>query len=175
MPEGSVVQFAQRMNLLPPYLFGRINRLRTEKRHAGADIIDLGMGNPIDPAPKAVIDKLCEVVQDPKIHRYPVAAGFQNLKREIARSYERDFDVQLDPESEVICTVGSKEGVSHLCLALVGPGDTVLVPTPAFPIHIYATVLAGGIVIGLPLGNQEEFVQRLADMCQSLRPSPKLL
>ncbi len=175
MSKGSVVRFAHRMSLLPPYLFGSINKLRMEKRWEGVDIIDLGMGNPTDPAPAAVTDKLCEVVRDPKSHRYPVAAGFRNLRREIAKTYERDYAVVLDPESQVICTIGSKEGLSHLCLALVGPGDTVIVPTPAFPVHTYATIIAGGNVIGIPLQDVDTFAGRLAELCRSLLPAPKLL
>jgi len=175
MSKGSVIEFAQRMSLLPPYLFGSINKLRMEKRWEGADVIDLGMGNPTDPAPEAVTEKLCEVVRDPKSHRYPVAAGVRSLRREIAKAYDRDYRVQLDPETQVICTIGSKEGLSHLCLALVGPGDTVLVPTPAFPIHIYATIIAGGNVMGLPLDPLTTFVDRVSAMCRSLLPAPKLL
>ena len=175
MSEQSIVGFANRMNQLPPYLFGMINSMRMEKRWRGDDVIDLGMGNPTDPAPEAVSRKLCEVVQDPKSHRYPVAAGLRNLRREITRSYAQDYGVTLDGEKEVICTIGSKEGISHLCLALVGPGDTVLVPTPAFPVHIYAAIIAGGNVIGVPLTREEEFLQRIVTMCESLYPSPKLL
>ncbi|RPI28709.1 MAG: aminotransferase class I/II-fold pyridoxal phosphate-dependent enzyme [Acidobacteria bacterium] len=175
MSEGSVVQFAQRMSLLPPYLFGTINKLRMEKRAQGEDIIDLGMGNPTDPTPQAVTEKLCEVVKDPRNHRYPVASGLANLRREIARAYERDYGVHLDHESEVIGTIGSKEGISHMCLALVGPGDTVLVPTPAFPIHIYATIIAGGNAIGIPLTEDGEFAANIDSMCRSLYPKPKLL
>jgi alanine-synthesizing transaminase len=163
------------MDQLPPYLFGMINKMRMEKRSQGHDVIDLGMGNPIDPAPDLVTKKLCEVVQDPKSHRYPVATGLRNLRREIAIYYGRDYGVELDSETEVICTIGSKEGISHLCLALVGPGDTVLVPTPAFPIHIYATIIAGGNVIRIPLGSEETFLERIATMCESLYPTPKLL
>jgi alanine-synthesizing transaminase len=172
---GSIVRFAQRMSLLPPYLFGAINKMRMEKRWEGADVIDLGMGNPTDPTPAEVIDKICEVVRDPKSHRYPVANGLRNLRREIAKAYERDYGVTLDPESEVIGTIGSKEGISHLCLALVGPGDTVLVPTPAFPIHIYATIIAGGNAIGLPLGDEQAFAEQIAHTCRTLFPAPKLL
>jgi len=176
MSEGSVVQFAQRMSLLPPYLFGAINKLRMEKRSKGEDIIDLGMGNPTDPTPAAITEKLCEVVKDRRNHRYPVASGLRNLRAEIAKLYERDYAVQLDPDNEVICTIGSKEGISHLSLALIGPGDTVLVPTPAFPIHIYAAIIAGGNVIGLPLENDDtDFVGRIDSMCRSLYPKPKLL
>lgn len=175
MSEDSIVRFAQRMNQLPPYLFGMINKMRTEKRWKGDDVIDLGMGNPIDPAPEAVTRKLCEVVQDPKTHRYPMATGMRNLRREIARYYEREYGVGLDSDTEVICTIGSKEGISHLCLALIGPGDTVLVPAPAFPIHIYAAIIAGGNVIRIPLADEEVFLSRIANMCESLYPSPKLL
>lgn len=175
MIENSIIRFAQRMDQLPPYLFGMINKMRMEKRSQGLDVIDLGMGNPIDPAPEPVTQKLCEVVQDPKSHRYPVAVGLRNLRREIARYYQRDYGVELDSETEVICTIGSKEGISHLCLALVGPGDTVLVPTPAFPIHIYSTIIAGGNVIRIPLANEETLLQRIATMCESLYPTPKLL
>jgi alanine-synthesizing transaminase len=175
MTTDSIVRFAQRMDQLPPYLFGMINKMRMEKRAQGHDVIDLGMGNPIDPAPDLVTQKLCEVVQDPKSHRYPVATGLRNLRREIALYYDRDYGVDLDSETEVICTIGSKEGISHLCLALVGPGDTVLVPTPAFPIHIYATIIAGGNVIRIPLGSEETFLERIATMCESLYPTPKLL
>jgi len=175
MSEDSIIRFAQRMNQLPPYLFGMINNIRMQKRSEGHDVIDLGMGNPTDPAPDAVTQKLCEVVQDPKSHRYPVAAGLRNLKREIAKHYHHDYGVVLDSESEVICTIGSKEGISHICLALLGPGDTVLVPTPAFPIHIYAAIIAGGNVIRIPLADEEAFLGRIASMCQSLYPTPKVL
>ena len=175
MPTDPIIRFAQRMDQLPPYLFGMINKMRMEKRAQGHDVIDLGMGNPIDPAPDAVTQKLCEVVQDPKSHRYPVAAGLRNLRREIARYYALDYGVKLDTDTEVICTIGSKEGISHLCLALIGPGDTVLVPTPAFPIHIYATIIAGGNVIRIPLASEVTFLERIATMCESLYPTPKAL
>jgi len=152
-----------------------INKMRMEKRWRGDDVIDLGMGNPIDPAPEAVTRKLCEVVQDPKSHRYPVAMGLRNLRREIAKYYDRDYGVSLDSEGEVICTIGSKEGISHLCLALIGPGDTVVVPTPAFPIHIYAAIIAGGNVIQVPLADEEVFLERISTVCQAMVPTPKVL
>lgn len=175
MSEDSIVRFAQRMNQLPPYLFGMINKMRMTKRSQGHDVIDLGMGNPIDPTPEVVTRKLCEVVQDPKSHRYPVAAGLKNLKREIGLYYDREYGVGLNSESEVICTIGSKEGISHLCLALMGPGDTVLVPTPAFPVHIYAAIIAGANVIRIPLAPEELFLERISTMCESLYPTPKVL
>ncbi len=170
------VRFADRMNQLPPYLFGMINKMKMEKRWQGDDVIDLGMGNPIDPAPGTVTEKLCEVAADPKIHRYPaIAGGMKNLKREIALYYRRNYDVELNGEDDVICTIGSKEGISHMCLALLGPGDTVLVPAPAFPIHVYAAVIAGANVLRVPLGNEDEFLAQLVGMCRSLYPGPKLL
>ena len=169
------IQFARRMEQLPPYLFGMINHMKTEKRLNGDDVIDLGMGNPIDPTPEPIVRKLCEVARDPKTHRYPIASGLRNLKREIAKNYARDYGVTLDEDREVICTIGSKEGISHMCLAVVGPGDTVLVPAPAFPIHIYAVTIAGGNVIRMPLTSEESFLKRIAEMCESLYPAPKVL
>ncbi|RZW27190.1 MAG: aminotransferase class I/II-fold pyridoxal phosphate-dependent enzyme [Desulfobulbaceae bacterium] len=170
------VRFADRMNQLPPYLFGMINKMKMEKRWQGDDVIDLGMGNPIDPAPGTVTEKLCEVAADPKIHRYPaIAGGMKNLKREIAIYYKRNYDVELTGENDVICTIGSKEGISHMCLALLGPGDTVLVPAPAFPIHVYAAVIAGANVLRIALGDEDAFLAQLVGMCRSLYPGPKLL
>ncbi len=169
------IQFADRMNQLPPYLFGMINKMKMEKRWKGDDVIDLAMGNPIDPTPGPVTDKLCEVANDPKIHRYPVAGGMKNLKREIALYYKRNYDVDLGGEDDVICTIGSKEGISHLCLALLGPGDTVLTPAPAFPIHVYAAVIAGANVLRIPISSEDTFLAQIGGMCKSLYPGPKLL
>jgi len=169
------IQFAQRMSQLPPYLFGMINQMKMEKRWKGDDVIDLGMGNPVDPAPEPVITKLLEAANDPKTHRYPVAYGMRNLRIEIAKSYQKDYGVTLEPDSEVLCTIGSKEGISHLCLALIGPGDTVLVPAPAFPVHIYAAIIAGGSVLRIPLEEEKTFIQRLETMCTNVYPRPKVL
>ncbi|SMC20928.1 alanine-synthesizing transaminase [Desulfacinum hydrothermale DSM 13146] len=175
MNDQTLIRFADRMDQLPPYLFGMINKMKMEKRWRGDDVIDLGMGNPIDPAPEAVTEKLCHVVRDPKSHRYPVATGLRNLRREIAKVYRKDYGIALDSDEEVLCTIGSKEGLSHLCLALVGPGDTVLVPAPAFPIHIYAAVIAGGQVIRLPMTSPEDLLRKVDDICRNLMPKPKLL
>lgn len=175
MSDGFQIRFAERMNQLPPYLFGMINKMKMEKRWQGDDVIDLGMGNPIDPAPGPVTDKLREVAADPKSHRYPVAGGMKNLKREIALYYQRHYNVGLGGENDVICTIGSKEGISHMCLALLGPGDTVLVPAPAFPIHVYAAVIAGANVLRIPLTTEDEFLGQIVGMCRSLYPGPKLL
>ncbi len=175
MNEGHPIRFADRMDQLPPYLFGMINKLRMQKRWQGDDVIDLGMGNPADPTPETVTRKVCEVIADPKTHRYPVADGLKQLRREIAKAYRDDYGVALDSDTEVICTIGSKEGLSHMCLALVGPGDTVLVPAPAFPVHIYAAIIAGGNVIRIPLGDEAAFVDRIVTMCENVYPRPKLL
>lgn len=175
MSTGETIQFSQRMEQLPPYLFGMINKMKMEKRRNGDDVIDLGMGNPIDPAPDIVTRKLCEVAQDPKSHRYPVADGLAHLRREIALNYQKDYGVDLESDSEVIVTIGSKEGISHLCLALVGPGDTILVPAPAFPVHIYAAIIAGGSVIRVSLGEPEIFLNRIKRMCENILPRPRLL
>ncbi len=170
------IKYADRMDQLPPYLFGMINKMKMEKRWRGDDVIDLGMGNPMDAAPDTVIDKLCQVAQDPKTHRYPEAAGgLKNLKREISLYYDRNYGVSLDKETEVICTIGSKEGISHLSLALLGPGDTVLVPAPAFPIHVYAAVIAGASVIRVPLASEEGLLSQIVTMCEALYPRPKLV
>jgi alanine-synthesizing transaminase len=175
MTTGEKIQFARRMDELPPYLFGMINKIKTEKRLNGEDVIDLGMGNPIDPTPEAVVNKLCDVAQNPKSHRYPMATGLRNLRREISRFYKKDYGVSLDTESEVIGTIGSKEGISHMCLAVVGPGDNVLVPVPAFPIHVYASIIAGGNVTRIPLSSEDVFLKRIADLCESMTPRPKVL
>jgi len=156
-------------------LFGRLNALKLAKRQAGVDIIDLGMGNPSDPAPQIVIDKLCEAVQDPRNHRYSASKGVPNLRREVAKKYQSKWNVQLDPETEVLACIGSKEGFSHLCLAMMGPGDTAVVPNPAFPIHNYAVALAGGNVVSVPLGNDEKFIKNVAMVIENMYPKPKLL
>ena len=169
------IPVSPRILRLPPYLFGQINKLKYQKRREGVDIIDLGMGNPMDPPPTEVIEKLCEAARDPRNHRYSVSAGIFNLRREVARLYERVYDVSLDPETEVIATIGSKEGFSHMCLALMGTGDTAVVGDPYFPIHVYGVALAGGNVINVPLGNDEAFFRRVVHVAEHLYPKPKLL
>ncbi|WP_035246211.1 aminotransferase class I/II-fold pyridoxal phosphate-dependent enzyme [Desulfogranum mediterraneum] len=169
------IKYAERMQHLPPYLFGMINKIKMEKRWQGEDVIDLGMGNPIDPAPQQVTEKLCQVAIDPKSHRYPEAGGMKNLKREIGLYYRENYGVELNGADDVICTIGSKEGISHLCLALLGPGDTVLVPAPAFPIHVYAAVIAGANVLRVSLSSEEQFLKQIHTMCRSLCPGPKLV
>src|SRR5438034_1421376 len=169
------IDVSQRISRLPPYLFGRINKMKYEKRVAGVDIIDLGMGNPTDPTPDCVVKKLAEAARDPRNHRYSVSNGIAGLRKEVAKKYRNKYGVELDPETEIIATIGSKEGFSHLCLALLGPGDTAIVPDPAFPIHIYAVAMAGANVIRVPLGNDQAFLDRIEKMIEGLYPTPKLL
>ena len=169
------IEPAQRIKRLPPYLFGRLNALKLAKRQQNIDIIDLGMGNPADPAPQIVIDKLCEAARDPRNHRYSASKGIFNLRREMAKRYAARWGVELDPETEVLACIGSKEGFSHLCLAMLGPGDTAIVADPAFPIHNYAVALAGANVITVPLGNDEQFLKTVGMVCEHLYPRPKLL
>jgi alanine-synthesizing transaminase len=169
------IDVSARIQRLPPYLFGRINKMKYDKRVAGIDIIDLGMGNPTDPTPQCVVDKLQEAALDPRNHRYSVSNGIAGLRKEVAIKYNKRYGVTLDPESEIIATIGSKEGFSHLCLALLGPGDTAIVGDPAFPIHIYAVAMAGANVIRVPLGNDQAFLDRIERTIEGLYPTPKLL
>ena len=175
MSDKFKIETSQRIQRLPPYLFGRINKMKYEKRVAGVDIIDLGMGNPTDPTPESVVEKLAEAARDPRNHRYSVSNGVAGLRREVAKKYRDKYGVELDPETEVIATIGSKEGFSHLCLAMLGPGDTAVVPDPAFPIHLYAVAMAGANVIRVPLGNDQAFLDKIEKVIEGLYPTPKLL
>lgn len=166
---------ADRILRLPPYLFSRLNAMKHTMRQKGEDVIDLGMGNPVDRPPKVVIDKLCEAVQDTKNHRYSASMGIYNLRNEITKVYKHRWGVELDANSEVIACLGSKEGFSHMCLALMGPGDTAVVGDPYFMIHTYAVALAGGNVISVPLGNDDRFLSRIAYVLDHLYPKPKLI
>ena len=169
------IQVAERVTRLPPYMFGRINAALYEKRRLGADVIDLGMGNPSDPPQEAVIEKLAEAARDIRNHGYSKNIGIANLRREVAGKYFRKYGVRLDPDSEVIVCLGSKEGFSHMCLALMGPGDTAIVPAPYFPIHVYAIALASANVIALEVANSDKFLSNIAYTCEHLYPRPKLL
>jgi alanine-synthesizing transaminase len=169
------VEPASRVLRLPPYMFGRINSLLYEKRRSGHDVIDLGMGNPSDPPPSIVIEKLAEAAADPRNHGYSKSNGILNLRREVASKYLRRYGVRLDPAQEVMVCLGSKEGFSHMCLALMGPGDTAIAPAPFFPVHMYAVALAAGNVIALEVANSEKYLSNIAYTCQHLYPRPKLL
>jgi len=162
-----------RLEKLPPYLFARLNDLKLEMRRKGIDIIDFGMGNPNIPTARHIVDKLKEVVEDPKTHRYSSTRGIPNLRKAVCRWYKRVYGVDLDWETESIALLGSKEGLSHLMLAILDPGDTVLVPNPTFPVHIYSVGIAGGNVIALPLREKTGFIPAMEDITREIWPKPK--
>ncbi len=169
------IPVADRVKRLPPYLFGKINKLKYEKRVAGVDVIDLGMGNPTDSPDPLIIEKLSEAMEDARNHRYSVSGGIANLRREVAVRYWKRYGVRLDPHDEVIACIGSKEGFSHLCLALMGPGDTAVVPAPSFPIHVYAVALAAGNVIALDVRRPDKFLSNITYTCEHLYPKPRVV
>jgi alanine-synthesizing transaminase len=169
------IQPASRIERLPPYILAKLKNMVYERRKAGADVIDMNMGNPSDPPPAAVVEKLREAVLETKNSRYSVSAGVYNLRKEMALKYQRNWGVELDPATEVIATIGSKEGFSHLCLAMLGPGDTAVVGNPAFQIHTYAVILAGANTVQVPLGNDEAFLERIERVLESMTPKPKMV
>jgi alanine-synthesizing transaminase len=164
-----------RIKRLPPYVFSIVNALKIEARHRGEDIIDLGMGNPDGATPKHIVDKLCEAARNPKNHRYSASKGITQLRNAICEWYARRFNVLLDPEIEAVVTIGSKEGLSHLALAIVSPGDVVLTPTPAYPIHPYSVIIAGGEVRSIPIGKGIDFFYEMEKAYKSSWPRPKML
>lgn len=169
------IPVADRVKRLPPYLFGKINNLKYRKRVAGVDVIDLGMGNPNDAPDPLILEKMAEAVQDPRNHRYSVSSGIYNLRKEVAVRYWKRYGVRLDPDREIVACIGSKEGFSHMCLAMMGPGDTAVVPAPSFPVHVYAVMLAAGNVIALDCREPEKFLSNVAYTCEHLYPKPKLV
>ena len=164
-----------RVKRLPPYVFAIVNSLKMEARKRGEDIIDLGMGNPDMPAPKHVIDKLCEAAMNSRNHRYSASKGITQLRMAICEWYKRRYDVELDPESEVVVTIGSKEGLSHLALATIQPGDVVMTPTPAYPIHPYSVIIAGGEITSIPIGPGIDFFEEMEKAFKKTWPRPKML
>lgn len=165
----------KRIKRLPPYVFAIVNNLKYEARRKGDDIIDLGMGNPDLPAPKHVIDKLCEAAKNPKNHRYSASRGITQLRVALSEWYKRRFDVEIDPETEAVATIGSKEGLSHLTLAIIQSGDVALTPTPAYPIHPYGVIIAGGDVRSIPIGEGINFFEEMEKAYKTTWPRPKLL
>ncbi|HEC73831.1 MAG TPA: alanine transaminase [Methylophaga aminisulfidivorans] len=164
-----------RIKRLPPYVFNIVNDLKAKARARGEDIIDFGMGNPDRPAPPHIVEKLVEAAQRPDTHRYSVSKGIPRLRKACTAWYKRKFDVDLDPESECIVTIGSKEGLAHLALATVGPGDAVLVPNPAYPIHPYGFVIAGADIRHVPLTPDVDFFAELEKSVKDSWPKPKML
>jgi len=165
----------RRIDNLPPYVFAEVTKKALEVRRAGIDIIDLGFGNPDIPSPPIVVDKLVEAARNPKNHRYSASRGLPNLRKAVADRYRRRFDVELDPETEIISTIGAKEGLSHLMWALVQPGDVALVPEPSYPIHIYAAVLSGADVQRVHLSTGDDFFERLTEAYHNSWPRPRVI
>ena len=164
-----------RMMRLPPYIFGIVNQLKIEARQRGEDIIDLGMGNPDLPTPKHIVHKLIEAVKNPRNHRYSASKGIYKLRLAMADFYRRRFDVELDPETECVVTIGAKEGIGHLVLATIGPGDVVLVPDPTYPIHAYSVVIAGGDLRSVPLTGEGDCFRQLLTATKQTWPHPRML
>jgi len=160
---------------LPPYVFAVVNNLKMELRHAGHDIIDLGMGNPDQPTPQHIVDKLCEAAQDGRNHRYSVSKGIPGLRRAVCNWYKRKFDVDLDPETEAIVTIGSKEGLAHLAVAITSPGDLILTPNPAYPIHPYGFIIAGADIRHVPMGPGYDYFEEVQKAVKDSWPKPKIL
>jgi alanine-synthesizing transaminase len=164
-----------RIARLPPYVFNIVNDLKAQARKRGEDIIDFGMGNPDEPTPRHIVDKLCEAAQRPDTHRYSVSRGIPRLRRAICAWYKRRYDVDLDMDSEAIVTIGSKEGLAHLALATVDRGDAVLVPNPSYPIHPYGFVIAGADIRHVPLVPDGDFFGELEKAIRNAWPKPKML
>jgi alanine-synthesizing transaminase len=164
-----------RLDRLPPYVFATVNQIKMDARHRGEDIIDLGMGNPDIGTPEHIVAKLVEAAQKPHNHRYSASMGINRLRVAIAKWYKDRFDVEIDPQSEAIVTIGVKEGLSHLVLVTIRPGDVVFTPNPTYPIHPYSAIIAGGDVRGVPVGPGEDFFENLLNATKQTWPRPKLL
>ncbi len=164
-----------RIRRLPPYVFEEVNRLKAEARVRGEDIIDFGMGNPDMPTPKHIVDKLVEAARDPRTNRYSASRGIKGLRRAMAAYYKQRFGVTLDPDSEVIAALGSKEGFANLAQAITAPGDVVLVPNPAYPIHAYGFIMAGAAIRHVPSTSPEEYLSRIGTAVRHSVPSPSAL
>jgi alanine-synthesizing transaminase len=165
----------RRIERFPPYVFAIVNDMKAGARRAGEDIIDLGMGNPDLPTPQPIVEKLIEAAQNPRNHRYSTSRGLPKLRQAIVDWYERSYDVELDPETEAIATIGAKEGLSHLMWVLLGPGDSCLVPEPTYPIHTYAPMLAGANVIRVPLSLDADFFSNLTTAFENSSPPPRVI
>ncbi len=164
-----------RINRLPPYVFNITNELKMAARHAGEDIIDMSMGNPDGPTPRHIVDKLVEAAQRPDTHGYSVSKGIPRLRRAITAWYQRRYGVEFDPDSEAIVTIGSKEGLAHLMLATLDRGDTVLVPNPSYPIHIYGAIIAGADIRSVRMTPGVDFFAETERAIRELIPKPKML
>jgi alanine-synthesizing transaminase len=164
-----------RIQRLPPYVFNITGEMKVSARRRGEDIIDFGMGNPDGATPKHIVDKLVEAALKPATHRYSVSRGLPRLRKAICNWYKTRYNVDLDPDTEAIVTIGSKEGIAHLCLAILDSRDTVLVPNPSYPIHIYGPVIAGAHVVSVPITDCDQFLAQLEDLIPRMTPRPKAL
>ncbi len=164
-----------RVRRLPPYVFAQVNELKMQMRRQNIDIVDMGMGNPDLPTPKHIVDKLVEAAQKPVNHRYSASKGIPNLRKAICDWYSRRYEVYLDPDTEAIVTMGAKEGLAHLMLAMLSPGDVVFATDPAYPIHPYAAIIAGADVRRIPIGRGRDFFEDLLNATRQTWPQPKLL
>jgi alanine-synthesizing transaminase len=169
------MQEFRRMSRLPPYVFSAVNKIKMEARRSGEDIIDLGMGNPDIPTPKHIVDKLVEAAQKGQNHRYSASMGITKLRHAICDWYRRRFDVFLDPDEEAIVTIGAKEGLAHLALATLSPGDVVFAPNPTYPIHPYSVIIAGGDLRSIPIAPERDFFDDLLTATKQTWPSPRML
>ena len=169
------MQEFHKIRRLPPYVFEQVNRLKASARARGSDIIDLGMGNPDLPTPQIIVDKLCEAVQDPRTHRYSTSKGIPGLRRAQAGYYERRFGVKLDPDSQIVATLGSKEGFANMAQAITAPGDVVLVPNPTYPIHSFGFIMSGGVVRSITADPEDNFFEHLDRAVQHSTPKPTAL
>ncbi|HUP70046.1 MAG TPA: aminotransferase class I/II-fold pyridoxal phosphate-dependent enzyme [Acidimicrobiales bacterium] len=165
----------RRIGGLPPYVFTIINDLKTEARRTGDDVIDLGFGNPDIPSPDVAVEKLIESARNPRNHRYSSSKGIPKLRRAVADLYLRRFGVELDPDQEVVTTIGAKEGLSHLMWVLLGPGDSAFVPTPSYPIHVYAPLFAGAEVQQIRVGPDEDYFANLLEAWETQWPKPRVI
>jgi len=165
----------RRVGGLPPYVFAAINDLKLELRRAGDDVIDLGFGNPDLPSPDVAVEKLREAVLNPKNHRYSSSRGIPNLRRAVCDLYRRRFGVTLDPDTQALTTIGAKEGLAHVMWVLVQPGDAAVVPSPSYPIHLFAPAFAGAVVEEVPMGPDEDLFANVLEACERSRPRPRVL
>ncbi|MEE2678073.1 MAG: aminotransferase class I/II-fold pyridoxal phosphate-dependent enzyme [Myxococcota bacterium] len=172
---GPIRHDFDKLNRLPPYVLAEVIELMKAARREGEDIIDLGMGNPDLPTPPHVVEKICEASRDPRNHRYSASRGIPNLRTAITEWYARRHGVSLDPDREAIAVIGAKEGLSHFVLMTVGPGDVVLCPDPAYPIHQYSTIIAGGDLRHVPLTPDTDFIANLEQAMERTWPKPKLM
>ena len=169
------MQEFHKVRRLPPYVFEQVNRLKASARAAGADIVDLGMGNPDLPTPQSIVDKLCEVVQDPRTHRYSTSKGIPGLRKAQARYYERRFGVKLDPDTQIVATLGSKEGFANMAQAITAPGDVVLCPNPTYPIHAFGFIMSGGVIRSMTVEPDDSFFYSLERAVRHSIPKPLAL